>query len=98
MKIKSPYLNNTPICVADGATRGEKINQCCITIVIQRPLYKSENTGSADKMLSAVNVIRRFYSAKLLYLKATDCFLVSNFIIRENLNLSTVGMPWRVAS
>ena len=98
MNINILYLRNSPICVAKTATHGLRKDECCITTDIQPLLYKSENTGSPDKRMSSRNVIRHFYSGKFLYLKATDCFLVSNFIIGVNLNLPAVGMPWRVSA
>ena len=96
MNINIQYLRNSPICVAKTATHGLRKDECCITTDIQPLLYKSENTGSPDKRMSSRNVIQHFYSAKFLYLKATDYFFVLDFIIGIDLNLPAVSDAWRV--
>ena len=93
MRIDSQNLIISVQCRRFGDYMSSRLNECCITTDIQPLLYKSENTGSPDKRMSFRNVIQHFYSGKFLYLKATDCFLVSNFIIGVNLNLPAVGMP-----
>jgi hypothetical protein len=66
--------------------------------------YNNGNTGKSyfsgfpSKCDTACECYTALHNDGKLVSKATDCFLVSNFIIGVNLNLPAVGMPWRVSA
>ena len=95
MKIDSQNLIISVQCRRFGDYMSSRLNECCITTDIRNILKRPNNTESGSDFYAP----SEFYTAQHFVGKiATDCFLVSNFIIGVNLNLPAVGMPWRVSA
>ena len=90
MIIDSQNLIISVQCRRFGDYMSSRLNECCITTDIQPLLYKSENSGFADKILLSVNVIPRFYSYMFLYSKATNAQDVS-FFIKDAFENNSIG-------
>lgn len=102
MNIPERYIKPQEKVLYTAKIEFEKI--CSFPNDINGMPYNNGNTGKPyfsgfpSKCDTACECYTALHNDGKLVSKATDCFLVSNFIIGVNLNLPAVGMPWRVSA